>query len=104
MPVAGPSGNPFRNRRLAEAASDRMLLTLRCNLCRRVTHFWAADLVPVIGEQHQIHVPPWPCSRCRTAEYINVTWCIPSGAMLDGLTVRRPVRKIERWIWRDERT
>lgn len=89
---------------MSEAAADRMLITMRCNACHRVTHFWAVDLVKVLGGNHQAHIPPWPCSRCRTAEFINMTWIVPSSLMLDGLTVRRPVRKIERWIWRDEKT
>lgn len=104
MPVAHPSSNPFRNRLMRDAAADGMLIIMRCNRCRRATHFWAADLVAVVGDLHQAHVPPWPCSRCRTTEYINVTWTIPSAEMLRGLTVRRPVRKVERWIWRNEKT
>lgn len=103
MPAARPSGNPFRNRRMCDAARDGMLITLRCNGCRRTMHFWAVDLVRVVGEDHQLHLAPWPCSRCRTAEYISVSWTVPGAAMLAGLTVRRPVRKIERWLWRDEK-
>lgn len=103
MPAAGPSGNPFRNRRMGEAAADGMLITLRCNGCHRTMYFWAVDLVRVLGEHHQVHVPPWPCSRCKTAEFINVTWAVPSPEKLAGLTVRRPVRKVERWLWRNEK-
>jgi len=103
MPAAGPSGNPFRNRRMCDAAHDGMLITLRCNGCRRTLHFWAADLVKVVGEHHQVHLAPWPCSRCQTADFIDVSWTVPGAAMLTGLTVRRPVRKIERWLWRNEK-
>lgn len=102
MPAGSPSGNPFRNQRMQEAARKGYLITLRCGLCRRKAHFWAADLVQVVGD-HQLHVPPFPCGQCRTADYIDVTWTIPDQSMLRGLTVRRPVRKIERWLWRDER-
>ena len=103
MPATPPSANPYRNRRLADAARDGMLLTLRCNLCRRVVHFWAADLVPVLGRDHQAHVPPWPCTRCGTIEYVSLRWSIPGAADRAGLTVRRPVGQVLRWTWRDER-
>lgn len=79
-----------------------MLVTLRCGLCRRTVHYWAADLFQVVGD-HQVHVPPWPCGRCRTMDYLNVSWTVPGAATLAGLTVRRPVRKIEKWLWRDEK-
>ena len=103
MPASGPSGNPFRNRRMCDAARDGMLVTLHCGLCRRTMHFWAADLVRVVGKHHQVHIPPWKCSRCGTVEFVDVTWAVPSPSILTGLTVRRPVRKIEKWLWRDER-
>lgn len=102
MPTVHPSANPFKNRRMRDAAQDGMLITIRCNGCRRMTHFWAADLYQVLGD-HQLHVPPWPCSRCRSTEGIDVTWSIPGADKLNGLTVRRPVRKIEKWLWRDEK-
>lgn len=88
---------------MREAAHDGMLITMRCNACRRVTHFWAADLVQVLGDDHQVHIPPWPCSRCRTREYIDMSWTVATADRLNGLTVRRPVSKVERWIWRDEK-
>jgi hypothetical protein len=88
---------------MRDAAQDGMIITMRCALCRRTVHFWAADLLQVLGD-HQVHVPPWPCSRCRSIEHMAVSWSVPSAQMLAGLTVRRPVRKIEKWLWRDERT
>ncbi len=102
MPAARPSSNRFRNQRLRHAASNGMLITVRCPFCRRVVNFWAADLVKVLGPDHELHVPPFPCSRCRTRE-LDVRWRIPSAADLQGLTIRRPVRKVERWQWRNEK-
>lgn len=87
---------------MREAAAKGMIVTLRCNLCRRSVHYWAADLFKVIGD-HQVHIPPWPCGRCRQIDLLNVSWTVPSMTTLAGLTVRRPVRKIEKWIWRDEK-
>lgn len=102
MPVGHPSSNPFKNRRMREAADDGMVITMRCGLCKRVAHFWATDLVTVLGD-HQVHIAPWPCSKCKTKDYIDMSWKVPSPDMLRGLTVRRPVRKVERWIWRNEK-
>jgi hypothetical protein len=103
MPVAHPSASPFKNRLMRHAAADGMLVSMRCGLCRKTLHFWAADLVTVLGPGHPVHVPPWPCSRCRTAEHIDMRWTVPSPAMLQGLTVRRPIRKIEKWLWQNEK-
>lgn len=104
MPAARPSANRFKNRLMQDAAKDRMLITVRCNRCRRQTHYWAADLIEVLGWNHEVHVPPWPCSKCRSSELVDVRWQIPSAEMLAaGLTIRRPVKKIEKWLWRDER-
>ncbi len=102
MPAAHPSANKFLNQRLAHAASNGMLITVCCPYCRRRVHFWAADLAKVLGPDHELHVPPFPCSRCRTRE-LDVKWCIPSAADLENLTVRRPVRQVVKWIWKDER-
>ncbi|WP_299911611.1 hypothetical protein [uncultured Paracoccus sp.] len=76
-----------------------------CNGCRRRVNYWAADLAQVIEDPfHEAHVPPWGCARCKTAEYMVMRWHVPSAEeMAKGLTVRRPVRKIEKWLWRDER-
>ncbi len=103
MPAKAPSGNPFRNPRLAEQARSGMLLTVKCTGCGRFARFWAKDLVEVLGPDHQAHIPPFPCARCRTKEWINWSWSVPSAPELAaGLTVRRPVRKVTRWIWRNE--
>lgn len=103
MPVAHPSANPFRARRMIDAAGDHMLITLRCNLCRRTFHFWAEDLVKVVGADHLAHQAPFPCGRCKSWEYIDVRCWVPAADALNGLTVRRPVRQIVRWVWRNEK-
>ena len=103
MPATMPSANPFRNRRMRDAAADGMLISLRCGRCHRAVHFWASDLVRVLGPDHQLHVAPFPCSHCRRWDYMNLQCRVPSPADLQGLTIRRPVRQVVRWIWRDER-
>jgi hypothetical protein len=104
MPAV-PSTNPAKNRNLGDCAREGTMITMRCNGCRRQVNFWATDLVAVLGPNHQAHVPPWPCTRCRTIEYVVMRSTYPSAADLQaGITVRRPVRQIVKWLWRDERT
>ncbi|TDT74750.1 hypothetical protein BDE40_1466 [Litoreibacter halocynthiae] len=88
---------------MRDAANLNQLLTVRCNLCRRSVNYWAHDLLKVVGPDHQLHVPPFPCSKCRTSEYLNVTYVIPLVSELENLTVRRPVKRIAKWIWRNEK-
>ena len=102
MPVSHPPANPFRAQRLAHAAALGMLISVRCPRCRRKVHYWAADLVKVLGPDHRLHEPPFPCARCKSSE-LDVRWNIPAVSELSGLTVRRPVRQVVRWIWRDEK-
>ena len=102
MPVPAPPANPFRALRMSYAASAGMLISVRCPLCRRQVHFWATDLVKVLGPDHRLDRPPFPCARCKTTE-LDVRWRVPSASERSGLTVRRPLRQVVRWIWRDER-
>lgn len=104
MPAV-PSSNKFANRSISDCARDHMLITMRCNSCRRQVVFWAEDLDRVLeGKFHEAHKPIWPCSKCRTIEYMQMGWSVPAASEIAaGLTVRRPVRKITKWIWRDER-
>lgn len=105
MPARAPSANPFRNLHLSHQAEAGLLLTMKCGLCGRKAHYWATDLLRVVGPQHQAHIAPFACAKCRTKEYIDLWWTKPSAADLQaGLTVRRPVRKITKWIWRNERS
>ena len=81
-----------------------MMMTMRCGLCHRTVRYWAADLVMVVGPGHQAHLAPFACGKCGTSEFVDVSWNLPGAAELAaGLTVRRPVRQIVKWIWRDER-
>lgn len=94
----------MKHPRLREKAGQGMLLTVRCNLCQRRAHFWAADLVKVLGPDASAIRAPFPCGHCRTAEFLDMRWRVPAPSELAaGLVVRRPVEKVERWIWRDER-
>ena len=79
-----------------------MLITVRCPYCRRTINYWAADLLRVLGPDYELHAAPFPCSRCRTSE-LDVRWRVPASGDLDKLIVRRPVRQVVKWIWRDEK-
>jgi hypothetical protein len=90
---------------MADAARAGMLITLRCDLCRRTVHYWAADLVQVVGPMHRSRVPPWPCGKCKTSEFITLRCEVPSASKIAAgeIVVRRPVKQVLKWIWRDER-
>ena len=88
---------------MRHAAEGGQLIMVRCGLCHHRANYWAQDLVKVVGPTHEVHVPPFPCSRCKTRDYIDVKCTVPPATELDGLTVRRPVRKVTKWIWRDEK-
>lgn len=102
MPAGHPSASRYRNQRLCHVAGKGVLITVKCPFCRRIARFWADDLIKVLGPDHQLHLPPFPCSRCKTID-LDVRWTIPPPGDLSGLTVRRPVSQVVRWIWRDEK-
>lgn len=51
MPAPAPPASPFRALRMSYAASAGMLISVRCPFFRRQVHFWAADLVKVVGPE-----------------------------------------------------
>ncbi|MDT1061924.1 hypothetical protein RM190_08660 [Paracoccus sp. CPCC 101403] len=105
MPPKRFSSNPFRNPMLYQQAEKGMLLTVRCTMCKRTARYWATDLMKVVGPYHQAHLPPFKCGQCKTSEYLDIQWSLPSaGELAEGLTVRRPVRQITKWIWQNEKT
>lgn len=86
------------------AAELNMLITVRCSGCRREARYLAVDLIEVVGPSHFLKRPMWPCRRCQTADFIKNTWApITAQAPMSGVTVRRPVKKVVRWLWRETR-
>lgn len=72
------SHRPSRNTRTwRDAAADRQVVLIRCGLCGRKAHYLPEDLAKIFGDRAPAHVPPFPCSRCRTMEYMQVTLTIP---------------------------
>lgn len=105
MPQPTPPVAPSKRPRMMQAAIAGMLITVKCGLCRRQVNYWAADLVEVLGPQALADVPPYPCSRCRAPDMLSVRRAVPSASELaEGkIVVRRPVRQIVKWTWRNER-
>lgn len=87
---------------MQHAANLNMVITVRCSGCKREARYLAADLVEIVGREHFLRNPMWPCRRCGTGDFISNTWApITAQSPQSGVVVRRPVKKVERWIWRD---
>jgi hypothetical protein len=84
-------------RTLRQAAEDGMVVELRCNLCRRRVTYLAHDLLRVCSPDHPVHVPPFPCGRCRTTEYVSTRCRIPLLEEYGKLAIRRPLRQVWKW-------
>lgn len=98
-PIHNHPGKPFRT--LGDAARDGHLMLIRCNLCRRSTYFHASDLVKVVDPRHPLHRPPFPCSRCKTAEYLRMTPHSPRAGDFGRLPVRVLDKVVQVHKWRD---
>lgn len=85
---------------LLTAAANRQLVILRCMRCRRSASYLAADLARVFGPSHPAHAPPFPCSRCGTAEFVKVRLRSPSSGEVASTRIRRPLEG-DRRRWRD---
>lgn len=104
MPEKHPSSHPSHRVTLVDAARLGMVLTVKCGLYGRVVRYWAADLVERLGLKHDVQRPPFACSRCRSGDFMSVRWHVPAASeMAAGFIVRRPVRQVTKWVWRDER-
>lgn len=93
-----PGNRPYS---LREAANDGALIVMQCRGCRRVVRFLASDLVNLIDPEQPARRPPYPCSKCGTAERLSVKIHYPQPADHGALDVRRPAgRKIMvLWQW-----
>jgi hypothetical protein len=104
MPETHPSANRSKNASLGDAARHGMIVMVRCGSCGKKVNYWAADLLQVVGPRHNLHQAPFPCATCKSSDCLTVRWEVPSTSTLDaGLIVRRPVKQVMRWIWRNER-
>lgn len=85
---------------LKHAAEHHLLLLVRCRLCRKLVRYLAADLAELLGPDREAHLPPFPCSRCGTEDYIRVDFHQPHSGDYGHLYVRRPgpVRVTQTWV------
>jgi hypothetical protein len=89
--------------RLAEAARENLILSLRCTKCRRPPVFFlATDLVRVLDPDRDcFHPPPFPCSQCGSDRTVEVKLRSPEAAQ-PGVVLRRLVGMKSVAIWRNE--
>jgi hypothetical protein len=94
-------GNRYR---LAEAAKENLMLSLRCTNCRRTPIlFLATDLVKVLDPDRDCFIPPpFPCSHCKRDDRIEVTLRSQDEAATGRLVVRRlaGIKRVP--VWRNE--
>jgi len=86
-------------RMLQDAANDGQIITVRCNLCRRLINYLATDLVEVLNPSRPVDAPPFACSRCGTAGYMDVLVRTPSVGDYGHLIIRRllGIRSVSEW-------
>jgi len=86
-------------RTLQDTANNGQIIAVRCNLCRRVINYLAADLMQVLNPSRPVDVPPFACSRCGTASYVDVRVKTPSAGDYGHLIIRRllGMRNVTEW-------
>lgn len=86
-------------RTLQNAADDGQIIAVRCNLCRRLINYLAIDLIEVLNPSRPVDAPPFACSRCGTATYMDVRVKTPSRGDYGHLIIRRllGVRTVSEW-------
>lgn len=91
-----PSRKTVEKITLGDLAADNRLIVVRCNHCRRTSHFLASDLVTVYGATAKMHGVFHSCSRCNRSDFLYVGTRLPDAADEGVLKVRRP-----KWAWRE---
>jgi len=94
-------GNRYR---LAEAAGENLIVSLRCTYCRRPpVLFLATDLIKVLDPDRDCFIPPpFPCSHCKRDGRIEVKLRSQQDAAVGRLVVRRLAGIKQVPVWRNE--
>ncbi len=83
---------PGKAHLLRHAAAEGQLVFVKCLRCQRQAVYLASDLVGLLNPDRDALDPPFPCSRCRSAEHIRVECRIAYSDEIGNLVVRRPGR------------
>ena len=73
---------------------------MSCTLCKRpAKRYLASDLLAFGDPKSYADMPPFPCSKCGTREFVRVKFHQPSLGDYGHLVVRRPgpVRRTQTW-------
>lgn len=96
-----PSRNTLDKITLGDLAKDNRIFVVRCNLCRRTSHFLARDLAQVYGDATKMHSVFDTCSKCGRSQFLHVGTRLPNADDIGKLKVRRPKLVSVNWSWRE---
>ena len=90
---------PGKAHLLKHAAEQGQLVFVKCSRCRRRAVYLAEDLIKILNPERDALLPPFPCSRCGTTNYIQVECRVYFSDEVGHLLVRRPgpVRRTQLW-------
>lgn len=97
-----PSRRTIEKITLGDLAVDNRVMVVKCNLCRRTSHFLTRDLVQVYGENRKMHDVFDRCSQCGRSNFLVVGTRLPGPEDEGTLKVRRPTLVRVQWSWREE--
>lgn len=98
-----PPSSEFYRPRLGQAAAKGLLITCKCNICRKSQVYLATDLVEIYhADLFLDDLFGGRCPRCESGTSWRVRQRYPSVTDVGMLQVRRPagVRRIQ--LWKDE--
>jgi hypothetical protein len=90
---------PGKAHLLRHAAAEGQLVFVRCTRCRRRAVYLATDLVTMLSPERDALLPPFPCSRCHTTDYVQVECRVHFSDEVGHLAIRRP-SVVRRTVWR----
>ena len=75
------------------------MLVYICHLCRRTATFLAVDFLDLFDPDLPATQPPFRCSKCKTASYVEIKVRAPEAGDYGSLIVRRLSGVRRRLIW-----
>jgi len=96
VPEARPKEGKYR---LYEFAGQDYVLRVYCAGCRKTVRYLVDDLIKLKGRDWDVICPPYPCSRCKTREWMGVWPEQVTKADVGMMDIRRPskVITIQKW-------